>query len=182
MTEPTNALALPPEFTVASGNDATALHKRIVRLRRRMESDFLQLAAYLKLMRDSRAYEVLGYETFSAYLASPEISFDRTTVYRLIERLERFVIALQVPPERLALIPSSHQEEMLPYVGSLITADTVEEWLDKAEVLAVSDLKIELCEASGREYSRMCGYWCTYCTRKSRTINRAECLVCKDRI
>ena len=55
----------------------------IKQLRRGVQENFLELARLLKESRDERYFERLDYSTFESYIASPELSFERRTVYRL---------------------------------------------------------------------------------------------------
>lgn len=164
------------------GIDAFKLHRKIVSLKRKLEGGFLEWAAYLKLMRDSKLYVALGYQTWGAYLGSPEISAERTVVFRLIGIYEAFVQQLQVPAERLSLIARSKLEELLPHIGTAVTEESCEDWLHKAEALSVSDLKDEIADATGQVSKRLCGYFCHWCTLKQKGMQKAECLVCQERL
>ena len=64
----------------------------IKQLRRGVQENFLELARLLKESRDERYFERLDYSTFESYIASPELSFERRTVYRLFAIYEGFFV------------------------------------------------------------------------------------------
>ena len=132
---------------LAKSDKAFELHKRIVGLKNQIMENFLELAANLRVMKKHRVYETLGYDTFEAYLGSPELGFSRSTVYRLIEIYGTFCEKYNVAPGRLQGIHWTKLREILPVVDE----NNYEQWLSKAEGLSRSDLIIEVGEVKQAE-------------------------------
>lgn len=119
------------------------IHRRIVRLKQQGMATFLELAVCLKAVRDNKLYEKMDYETFEAYIASPELGFDRGVVYKLIAIYEKFCEEFNVSPGTLMEIYWTKLREILPVVNK----ENYEDWLLKAKNLSRSDLIEEIEEA-----------------------------------
>ena len=59
-------------------------HQRILSVAQSMNQGAVILGKELYEMQTNEEYKALGYETFEAYLAMPELSFRRRTAYHLI--------------------------------------------------------------------------------------------------
>ena len=118
------------------------VHKRIIALKKQGMATFLELAVCLKSVRDNELYKKMDYETFEAYIGSPELGFERGVVYKLIAIYEKFCKEFNVSPGTLMKIYWTKLREILPIVDK----DNYEDWLDKAEHLSRSDLIEEIKE------------------------------------
>ncbi|MHB8482785.1 MAG: hypothetical protein ACYDBV_08655 [Nitrospiria bacterium] len=132
-------------MTEIQSDEAYKNNEKVNSVKKGLQGTFLTLAALLKENRDKEYYKVLDYETFEDYIASPELSFDRSVVYRLIQVYEKFAIEYNVAPARLIESDYSKLAEIVPVVNQ----DNYEEWLDKAISLSRSDLRAELREFRG---------------------------------
>ena len=112
----------------------------VKQLKKDINGGFLELAKRLKEIRDNKYYIQLDYDTFEAYIAQPELGFDRTSVYRFISIYEKFVIELKVPHEGLLSLDYNKLDMLIPH----ITEENKEELLNKAQTLSRSDLREEM--------------------------------------
>jgi DNA modification methylase len=130
-----------------AGKEAYENFSRTVNLKRLVNGSFIELASLLRENRDRKYYEVLGYASFEAYIASPELSFRRRSVYDFIAIYEKFVIECGVQPAALIGHEWTKLAEILPYV----TNENYEELLSEVETLSRSDLRLKLKEDRRRE-------------------------------
>jgi len=128
---------------IVAADDAWARHRRIVDLRNRAEQTFLDLGEELYWFEAEKQYKAMGYETFEAYLADPEVDIARLTAFRLKGVYEKYRLDLEVSPVKLLPAGYSKLYAVKPYV----TPENVGEWVDKAASLSRSDLKREIAEA-----------------------------------
>lgn len=119
---------------------AYSRHRRIVALRNRMVQTFLELGEELYWFENNQDYEQLGYVSFNAYLADPDVDISRSTAYKLKGIYQRFVLELASPAAGLLEAGTDKLELIRPYV----TEDNVSEMICKASSLSRSDLRIEL--------------------------------------
>ncbi|MDQ3802505.1 MAG: hypothetical protein M3416_01420 [Acidobacteriota bacterium] len=77
---------------------------RARKLTRQVNESFTEAGRILKEMRDSKGYELLGYQTFESYLKA-EVNYSRVHAWRLIESVE---ISDRVLPVGNALLPETH--------------------------------------------------------------------------
>lgn len=149
--------------TAAAGEGAFALHEVILDFKRHIERNFWSIGSALKLMQESEAYRVLGHDTFNGYIASPELSFSRSWVYRLIS-VVREAERLDVKPEEIQDIDKDKLALVLP----VATKENVAERLADARELSRSDVQQlyaghpEYAHGSEREYV------CRFCGRTNR--------------
>ena len=116
----------------------------ILQAQANIRANFLVLARLLKENRDMSLWKLLDYESFEAFLGDPEIGFRRSKAYDLIRIYELYIERLKLPPE---VIISIGNTKLLKIAG-VVESDT-EGWLNKAKVLSVSDLKLELAGGEG---------------------------------
>ena len=79
------------------------LDTEIKQLKNNLNGGFLLLAEKLKTVRDMQLYKTLNYDTFEEYIAQPELSFNRSSVFEFISIYEKFVLELKVQPAGLIL-------------------------------------------------------------------------------
>jgi len=114
------------------------LHLR--QIRRSINENFLTLAQLLKEVRDKRYWQTLEYDSFNAYIAQPDLSLQRSSVYDLIAIYEKYVEGYGVQPAGLSNMDWTKLAETLPYVNKR----NHEEMIEKAGSLSRSDLREEL--------------------------------------
>ncbi len=121
--------------STGDGEAAFALHRVIVDTKTAIENQFWTLGNALMDMRKSELYKVLDYDTFNAYLESPEVSLRRAQVYKLM--------SIAGHAERLKLEASSLQDidkDKLAMVLPTATPENVNEKLGEAAGMSRSDL------------------------------------------
>ena len=99
---------------------------------------WVQIADALYAIQSERLYELLGYERFTDWIATPEVSLGRSQAYALTSIYATFVIEKQVPLDDLRYIEPTKLSETLPAVRSGLP---VEEALADATQLSRSDLR-----------------------------------------
>ena len=128
---------------IVTADDAWERHRRIVGLRNQAEETFLALGGELYWFEAEKQYKTMGYETFEAYLADPEVDIGRATAFRLKEVYGKYCLDLKVSPG--ILLPAGYRK--LYMVKPYVTPENVDEWVDRAAALSRSDLKAEIAEA-----------------------------------
>lgn len=134
------------------GELAQFVHEQIVDLRAQIERSFMVLARYLWLVREQRLWRPLGYQSFDAYLASPDVALSRATVYRYLQVADG-VMRLQ---ERGFVLPDTDVEAMgmeraravLPSLEEAMQQGDVDAWVANAKALSAADLR-RLTRSSG---------------------------------
>ena len=130
---------------------ATELRAEIIRLKKNVAQSSLELGRLFKEIKDGELFRQLDYDTFNEFLGDPEIGMGRSTAYLFMELYERWVLRLQVESDRLSAIGTKKLQLINPVMSRVETnPKAVSTWLDKAEYLSCSDLKIEVDEALGR--------------------------------
>ena|SRR3990167_1061403 len=109
---------------------------------------WLKMAELLFENRKRRYFEVLGYDTFEAYIAQEELGFKRTSVFRIIRIYKSLILDRKVPHVELADIDSQKLDMILPELPT----GNLDELLSKARSLSRSDLKAELSEPCTHEW------------------------------
>ena len=143
--------------TEAEGVEAYQLHSNILECKERIEGNFFMMGDELRKMRDNSRYLALGYESFNAYLASPELSINRAQAYKLMN------IAGQC--KRLNLEPSSlldiDKDKLALVLPSISSEEDPQIKIAAARSLSRSDLKAlysgeEPHEQDDTEHSHTC--------------------------
>ena len=102
--------------------------------------DVFALGRILKEVRDGELYVALGYETFTAFLADPDLAFRRTSAYGFIQLHETFVLEYKLDVRDIGQIPYSKLLIIEPYV----TPETLGDLLGLARANAPDDLREEM--------------------------------------
>lgn len=113
-----------------------------------MKRLWVDVAADLHVFADQELWKRLGYGSFEAWLATPEIGLERRHVYRLLSAYRQLVVERKVEPARLAELDISKVDDVLPAVrrGHV----TVDEALADVEVLPRNDLRQRYQEITSR--------------------------------
>ena len=123
------------------------IHEKILELKNEIEMKFIKLGGYLKLVNDRKLYIEKGCQTFNEYLAMPELGFQRSTAYAIMGVYSDFIES--------GKIQSSDMENMSYYrldrIRQFKDDEDIDEWIEKAKVLSLSDLNEEIKIAKGKE-------------------------------
>ena len=111
-------------------------YTQICSLRHSINNGFWILVEQLKQCRENRYWAALGYESFSSYLAQPEIDFHEHTVDNWITTYNHIKAHNLLPPEGVIDIAISKLSIIAPH----LTEDNAEELLEKARTLSRRDL------------------------------------------
>lgn len=133
---------------------------------------FIEIGRVLKSLRDTDAYRTLGHESWTAFLASGELSIKPSTAYAYIEIYETFIEKLKVNKEELSEIPYDKLRLALPTARRIEEGNTIEteELVLKTKELSRSDLMIEFGQM--QEYDHL----------KGKTVYMVQCQTCKNLI
>ena len=122
-----------------------ALDTRIKELRKVTVGAFWQLVELLRTARKREIWKKMGYDSWAAYLAQPELAFRKHTVDNYITAFNRFEeLGL---PTRVLKLPQSKARLIAPH----LTKENAEELIEKAQALSWSDLRAEVGIISGGE-------------------------------
>lgn len=107
-----------------------AIHEELLNLKKSAVVHFYRLGELMREVRDGKLWKALGHKSFEAYFGSPELGFERSSVYRAIKTVHRFKLTEveRIPVRKIFLI--------LPH----ITSKNKEKLLEMAESLSSSDL------------------------------------------
>lgn len=122
----------------AEAEKAFLLDLKIRQRRLRLEAEFIELGRDLATMRDRELYRLLDFDTFEAWLASPELSFSRRTAYGLIAASD-VCNRLHITPEAAGAIGWARLEILRPAL--LAGTGSPEDWLHDATTLSRGDLR-----------------------------------------
>ncbi len=117
------------------------IHDKIIELKKSIEMSFIKLGAMLKQVRDNKLYLEHSCQTFEEYIAQPELSLNRSTVYAVIGVYEDFFESNQTDVE-LAEVGYTKLDRIRQFKN----ADNFDEWIYKAKTLSLSDLGAEIRE------------------------------------
>jgi hypothetical protein len=99
---------------------------------------WIEMAAALHSIKAEGLYELLGYERFTDWIATPEIALKRSQAYALTAIYEELVIERRVPLDDLYYLEPSKVAEVLPAIRK--GTDVIEALAD-ASILSRSDLR-----------------------------------------
>lgn len=117
-------------------------HQRILVLKRQATHRFILLGREFRENKEQRYFELLGFPTFEAYIESPEVCFQRRSVYSLIAIYEKFVEELGYSVEELSAVDYSKLDRLLPLLNVQPVAHR--EWFEKAKRLTRRELEVEI--------------------------------------
>lgn len=127
---------------------AFELERQVVDGCRAIRQAWILLAGYLSEMQRDELCRSLGYDTFTEWLASPEISLSRSHAYALIGAYREFVIEHGLNVELVGAVEASKLAVTLPAVrAELVSADQA---LDDATSLSRSDLREKYRDPTAR--------------------------------
>ena len=112
------------EITEAQGKEAYQVHQSVLELKRQMGIAFVEMGRLLKVVRDNKYYEVLGYDTFTSYVINSELGFKRRTAYYYVEIYEMFIEELGYKVQAVAQIGYDKLCKALPIVRKHIVIES----------------------------------------------------------
>lgn len=121
-------------------DDMQKLHKHILALKRATAINFLDFGKTFARIRDEKLYEAMSCETFEEYLGSPEVAFDRSTVFAFMKIHKIFIEQHKTPPAQLVDVHWSK----LAMIAPVVDDNNYKDMLDKAETLSRSELRKEV--------------------------------------
>lgn len=151
------------------GKESFALHKRILELKNQGMSMYLELGACLSIVKKNKVWEDLGYESFWAYIAVPELGFSKQAVCQMVNIYEKFCVELELSPGRVGEIYWTKLREIIP----VVTKENCLEWLNEAKESSRSDLITKVQETKDKkdhEHEWEDEVWerCTVCGKKRK--------------
>ncbi len=126
---------------------AKAAHDRrllIIEIKLGVEHSFIELGKELSTFYINKEYINLGYRSFSAFIADPDVNISKRNAWRLIGNYQEYVLGLSCATEALVEVGTTKLELM----RSRVTEDNVDEMLNMGATLSYSDLQAQL---TGRE-------------------------------
>lgn len=123
-------------YTRGELDDAALRRERIIARQRAIELTFVDQGEDLYQVSICREYEMHGYASFEAFVASPEINIGIRSAHLYKSAYEVFVLSYGIERERLAEIGISKLDMIRPYVD----ANNIESLLASASTLSRSSL------------------------------------------
>ena len=121
-------------------SEAWDRYMRIRGIRAYVDELGLEMGKELHIFQREEQYKELGYFSFNAFLADPDVSIRRRTAYRLMRNYRKYVLELSVPMKALVPVGTSKLDAMVPYVDD----GNIDEMLNKGATLTLGNLKTEL--------------------------------------
>jgi len=149
------------ENKLITADYAHNLTDEIVLLKRKGDAITIEITKRLKEVRDKKLWELEGDHSFFAYLARPEIGFDRTTVLKWIQIYETLIEQHSLAPVRVEEIGVSKLAMVIPYMNE----HNYEVMVELAENNSRSDIGEELVRQN-------------YVTKKENDSVFMECPFC----
>jgi len=96
---------------------ALSLHQQLLQLKNQMGAMLFSMAEILKKIRDGELYTSLGYDSFLAYVQSPDVGLNQRTAYYYIEIYETYIEKLKYKPEELTEYSYDKLRKLIPIVS-----------------------------------------------------------------
>lgn len=130
----TSVVTRSPEAELAFSTEA-----RIKRTITQLREQWARLAEDLLRFSEEKMWRRLGYDSFEAWLADPEVEVDRRWAYTLIGVWRQFVVVHGADPQQIARLTPTKLDIVLPAVRQNYVP--VNEALEDVEILSRGDLK-----------------------------------------
>lgn len=114
--------------------------------KRHSELLFLIIGKLLKDIKDHQLYHQLDYDTFNAFIQSPEISFSRDTAYLYIRVYEFYVEQLEIEDSVIQQIPLNKLGLLIPLLKQKDTKAEQQELLGEFVGLGHRDFMLRVRE------------------------------------
>lgn len=122
---------------VRTNGEALERHQRVLGNRLQIQKSFLEMGEDLYWIEERKLYKNLDYETFNAYIASPEVDIKTRTVHQLKQVYRVLVLEQKVRPVALLEAGYSKASMVAPYVKE----EEPEMLIAQASSLSRNDLK-----------------------------------------
>ncbi len=133
------------------------LHKQLIQVVDNTKRNFFVMGAILKEIHDNEYYLTMGYDTFTAYLADPDIGVKRSSAYHSMRLVDMFTI------EETSGVNYSKLIKIAP----LVTDKNKDELVVLAKTLSTSDLNKELKKYKGeKEEESVRHITCPHCGKE----------------
>jgi hypothetical protein len=120
---------------------ASEMHQEITRIKRQITGLWVQLAEALYHFRAGQMWTDLGYSSFEAWCADPEVELERRWVYKLTDAYRFLVVEQGVDRARVERLQVSKVNEVVPAIRrGQVDLETA---LSDAETLGRTDLEIK---------------------------------------
>lgn len=142
---------------------------------------FLEIGRTLKIFRDEKYYQVMGYDTWSDFIVSGEIGIKHSTIYTYIGIYEIFVMRYGIDLDMLADIPYDKLSMALPKARLLEKKEDVEDLVFRVKELSRSDLAIEFGDVveNGRLKTRLVkAFVCDKCDKLIIDVDKRDICNC----
>lgn len=126
----------PEELAAATAHEVNLRIKTLVELDKAL---WVQMSAELFIFREGKMWDQLGYNTFEAYLADPDVEINARWAYDLIAVYRQLVVERGVDPETLKELQVSKVRTVLPAIRR--EQITVKQAFADARSLARRDLE-----------------------------------------
>lgn len=107
---------------------------------------FLIIGKLLKEIKDNQLYQQLDYDTFNAFIQSPEVSFSRDTAYLYIRVYEFYVEQLEIKDSVIQQIPLNKLGLLIPLLKQKDTKIEQQELLSEFVGLGHRDFMLRVRE------------------------------------
>lgn len=136
----------------AAAKAAFVVEQRIKHTAKLIRAGWVKLAEDLYLFQHEEMWRDLGHDSFDAWLADPDmdVGVERRWIFQLIHNWRETVVLRGVAPGRLADIPSTRIQEILPAVRRGYVS--MEDAMEDAATLSRYDLRARY--GAGGEGSR----------------------------
>lgn len=121
---------------VHAAHEVTA---RIIKNKREAQVIWLKIAEDLYKVRELSMWRDLGYSSFEAYLAQPDLDIKRRSAHYALEMWGELVVKRQVDPKRLERVSPAKVQEVLPSIRRGYAEP--EEALSDCEVMPRDELR-----------------------------------------
>lgn len=151
-------------------NHAREVTLKIIDLKRKIASDFIELGKLFKDVRDNKLWEIEGAEGFNSYVA--ESGFDKTSVYKFIGIVEKFIDKYGVESIRLQDAGWAKLAKIEPHVDD----NNYQVMLNMAENNSLSDIDKELVEQHyiTKKETESQFVTCPYCHKSFMPLKRQD--------
>lgn len=112
---------------------AHEVHQAVLALNKEATGVVFRMGGRLMQIHENQYWQVLGYESFDAYLADPHVSKGRSNAYRMMRLFRRYILDVGLE-NRLGEFQDIDVQK-LEIIASVITKDNWEEWIHEAREL-----------------------------------------------
>lgn len=127
------------------------LNHRIIELLKQSNKNFFEIGQTFKKIKEDKLWQYMGeggFDTWSMYLAQPEICYGKSTVDNYIRIYAVYVEDLKIDMDLLIAVPVSKLQQMMPVVKNM-DPDVAVEKIEFLNSLGGNDFTAELNKLKG---------------------------------